>query len=128
VGIPVEAIIMLPVASLPVDHNSAEDNPISTDYRLPEGVAGDLGVVVGSGAVVAGIEAVVGSGAVVAGIEAVVGSGAVVAGIEAVVGSMEEGDSIIKGFMVAGLAGVIAMARELVTEHRITHHIITDGS
>ena len=40
VGIPVEAIIMLPAASLPVDHNSAEDNPISTDYRLPEGVAG----------------------------------------------------------------------------------------
>ena len=39
VGIPMEAIIMPPGASLPEDHSSAEDNPISTDYRLPEGVA-----------------------------------------------------------------------------------------
>jgi hypothetical protein len=36
VGIPVEVIIMLPGASLPVDHNSAEGNPISADYKLPE--------------------------------------------------------------------------------------------
>ena len=40
VGIPVEVIIMLPGASLPEDHNSAEDNPMSADYKLPEGVAG----------------------------------------------------------------------------------------
>jgi hypothetical protein len=35
----VEVIIMLPGASLPEDHNSAEDNPISADYKLPERVA-----------------------------------------------------------------------------------------
>jgi hypothetical protein len=40
VGMPVEVIIMLPGAGLPEDHNSAEDNPISADYKLPEGVTG----------------------------------------------------------------------------------------
>ena len=40
VGIPVEVIIMLPGVSLPEDHNSAEDNPMSADYKLPEGVPG----------------------------------------------------------------------------------------
>jgi len=79
VGIPVEVIIMLPGVSLPEDHNSAEDNPMSADYKLPEGVPGALGAVVDSEVV--------------------------------------EEVSIIKGFMVvasmvAGLAGIIAMARE----------------
>jgi len=40
VSIPVEAIIMLPETSLPEDHNSAGGNPISADYKLPEGVVG----------------------------------------------------------------------------------------
>jgi hypothetical protein len=39
VGIPVEVIIMLLGTSLPEDHNSAEDNPMSADYKLPKGVA-----------------------------------------------------------------------------------------
>ena len=40
VSIPVEVIIMLPGAGLTEDHNSAEDSPISADYKLPEGVPG----------------------------------------------------------------------------------------
>ena len=40
VGIPVKVIMLLPGASLPKDHNSAGGNPISADYKLPEGVAG----------------------------------------------------------------------------------------
>jgi hypothetical protein len=44
----VEAITRLPGTNLPEDHNSAEDNPMSADYKLPEGVAGGAvpGVVV----------------------------------------------------------------------------------
>ena len=34
-----EAITRLPGTSLPEDHNSAEDNPMSADYKLPEEVA-----------------------------------------------------------------------------------------
>ena len=38
-GTQVEVIIMLPGTSLPEeDHNSAEDSPISADYKLPEEV------------------------------------------------------------------------------------------
>ena len=33
-----EVIIILLGTSLPEDHNSVEDNPISTDYRLPKEV------------------------------------------------------------------------------------------
>jgi hypothetical protein len=41
VGTLVEVSIMRPGASLPEeDRNSAEDNPISADYKLPEGVVG----------------------------------------------------------------------------------------
>ena len=40
-----EVIIILPGTSLPEDHNSAEDNPISTDYKLPEEVAVGVPVV-----------------------------------------------------------------------------------
>ena len=92
VGIPVEVIIMLPGASLPEDHNSAEDNPMSADYKLPEGVPGALGAVVDS--------------------EVVAVDSGVVVDTEVV-----EEVSIIKGFMAvasmfAGLAGIIAMARE----------------
>ena len=57
VGIPVEVIIMLPGASLPEDRNSAEDSPISADYKLPEGV---VGAVPGGAAVVVVPEAVAG--------------------------------------------------------------------
>jgi hypothetical protein len=97
VGIPVEAITRLPGTNLPEDHNSAEDNPMSADYKLPEGVAGALEVAVDS--------------------EVAMDS-------EVDVDSEVTGDSevveevfIIKGFMVvasmvADLTGIIAMDRE----------------
>jgi hypothetical protein len=100
-----EAIILLQGTSLLEGHNSAEDNPMSAGCKLLEERAG------GSEVVVAGIEVVVGSGVVV-GSEVVVGSSEVVVGSEVVAGLEVAEVSIIKDFMVVGLADITAMAQE----------------
>lgn len=102
-----EVIILLQGTSLLEGHNSAEDNPMSAEYKLlEEGVGDSEVVVVDSEVVVVSSEVVVDS-------EVVAGSSEVVVDSEVVVAGLEVAEvSIIKDFMVVGLVDITAMAQE----------------